>query len=326
METSENYCFSVYRYSNYLILPFGLILNSISIPIFRLIIKNEPLNQKNNLFKYLLMKSICDSVYSIVIFGNLIYQKHDGSVDTSLVLQIYYVFIGSYLVVIVTTLSSYFEVLATFDCFLMISNVFKSFKTFSFFKMSSIGIIIAAFIFHIPTIFYYNLNSFTVIDINNDSDVSIHKAYNLTFSFKNILIIHTQLSFISRDLIPLISLFFLNIFILIKMNKVTKQKMKMMKNRSELNSITNALIAQRKKVNMIFFTSLIYLFHLPFAYKVLKQINERKCFSLISIISYRLSFSINFFSYFLFNNNFRKYFYQLFAKNSSNRIHNSRNL
>jgi hypothetical protein len=252
--------------------------------------------------------------------GDYFYHKYDGSIDTSLVMQLWYKFLKVYLSSICITCSAYFEILATFDCFLMISRVLRSLKTSLFFKISTAAVVLVWFIFYIPELIYYRINSITIVD----SNVSIHKIYNLTFSNQKIVVNWMNLTGFFRDIIPLTILLFLNILILITLHKVTKQKMKM-KNSLETVSIMNAMRAERSKVKMIFFTGLIYLFHLPLSYSYYKISNEQNCFFLLSIVSNRFSFSISFFSYFFFNNNFRKYFYQLFSYNSANRVHFSTN-
>jgi hypothetical protein len=295
----ENLCFTIYRFLNYIILPIGIILNLICIVIFKKIIKNEPPNQKNNLFKYLFIKSICDFIYPTIMLGDYIYHKSDSSKDTTLIMQLWYIVMRVYFVKILTTLSIYFEILATLDCFLMISRALNPLKTFLCFKISTIIMVTTCCIFYIPLIVGLKLNSFTVINLNS----SYHKIYNIT-KLKDNTDVYNNLIGIFRDLIPNVIIFGLNVFILITLRRVTKQKKK---NNLETVSIRKALKAERNKVKMIFFTSLIYLFHLPSAYRFFEIFDDESCFNLMTNISYRFSFSIAFFSYFLFNSNFRKY-------------------
>jgi hypothetical protein len=306
MVNSGSLCFKIYRFSNYLVLPLGIILNLICILIFKKIIKNEPPNQKNNLFKYLFMKSICDFIYPTIMLGDYIYHKNDGSTDTSLIMQLWYTIVKGYFVYVSITLSINFEILATIDCLLMISKLFNSLKTFKCLKVSTFVLCFVIFIFYIPVFFYYKIDSFTVININNNMSREI--SYNFTFSENSIIRMHSKLAGIFRDVIPMIILIILNIFILVTLHKVKKEKLRMKYNLEAL-SVICAMKAERNKVKMIFFTSLVYLFHLPLVYKWYRSLDEETCFSILSNLSYRFSHGITFFSYFLFNNNFRRQFF-----------------
>jgi hypothetical protein len=323
MLNSGKLCFKIYRFSNYIILPLGIILNLICIVIFKKIIRSEPLNQKNNLFKYLFMKSICDFIYPTIMLGDYIYHKSDGSTDTTLIMQLWYTILSEYLVYSTITCSIYFDILATFDCFLMISKMFGFLKTFFCFKISTFFVVSLFFISYLPFIFYYKINRFIVIN-NNYNLTTREIAYNFTSSKDHNIAMYFGFVTILRDLVPITILIILNSLILVTLHKVTKQKVRM-KNNLETFSIRYAMNAERNKVKMIFFTSLIYLFHLPLVYKWFKNLNEETCFSLLSTLSYRFSYAIAFFSYFLFNNNFRRYLYRSFNF-INNRVHSSTNI
>jgi hypothetical protein len=305
---SSNVCSSINKYSTYLIAPAGLILNTICVPIFYKIIKSEPANIQSNLFRFYLSKSVCDLIYPILVLLKL---PHNSECYDYYILQLLSLF-NEFLIGFVMLLSVLFEILASIDCLLMISRKFQQLRTTFCFKITMIISIISISLAYMPFLFYSKIN---VIE-DYSSNLTVHYQYNLTTH--NLKVYRFHLSFLAslRDGSSILISIFFNILIIIFLHKTFKRKLKVQSEKHRTSVRINTQRAELNKVKMVIFTSLVYLLHLPSFFRYIFNLKVGTCFYSMSLMCIRISYAIPFFSYFLFNNNFRKFFLKIYFQTS----------
>jgi hypothetical protein len=322
-ETANNSCIIAYKYANYIILPTGILLNLICIIIFTEIIKSESPNQQQcNLFRYLLLKSIYDCLYPILLLPEFNYFRADevSSVST-FKMQLWNLYSKKFLTHICTTLSLFLEICASFDCLLMITQYLRKLRSRFCFKLSVVLSFVCFILYYLPIFLSYKI----VVAVHEHRHSNDTVLYRCDFTGNKYLKVYKDLDIVLRDLVSISFLVGLNLLILIAIKQTSERKKRIQGQHFDgANSLSHR--AEMNKVKMILFTSSIYLLHLPNL--IGNFIDENYCNNLIFKISIRLSYAISFFSYLFFNKNFKKVFFKLFVdkllgNSFSNRVHSS---
>jgi hypothetical protein len=282
----------------------GLITNLLCIIVFSMI--NKTFKTNGQMYKYLLMKAICDLFIFIFYTTYLLYKQCSNELDSDcgIVLQFCYIYLYHFLLLIIELYSVYFEVLGTIDCYLSIENKHKKLLTKRVFKLNSTFIIVSFSIFYFGKLFVYK------IGYNHDTGEYYNEKTPLYYStfYKTLSIIHSFL----RDILGCFLCFFFNILIFLRIKKMSEKK-KYLKNSL---SIIKSIEAQENKVKMIYISTLNQiLLHLPnFIYGCYGKYFKSTFWSdysqvsfLIMVLSYATPFPI----YVLFNRIFRHYFFKL---------------
>jgi hypothetical protein len=276
----------------------GIITNTLCIIVFIRILRRE--NSNNQMFRYLLLKTIIDLIYLIC---NIIYCDN-CKINNSLFMNIWYVWFYWYLGTVNQCISSFLEIAATFNCLISIKNNLKYLNTKKSFYIISIFI----FVFNFISSSYIVL-SFRIVRINGT--LSQFTTKNTDF-FHSLTFIYLQYTTtVIRDLGPMIILVTLNTLILIQLRQVSQRRKSILKT---LNTVSNRLMrnAEANKTLMILFIGLNYIIlHSPWMIYQLpiytKTFFTQYYLSNGSVFCYNLSFALPFFFYFAFNKTFRKY-------------------
>jgi hypothetical protein len=268
-------------------------------------LQRQPIS-KGHMYKYLLIKSICDFLYVSIELGWLIYERDDGlTIDSTYIMQVWYVWFDNYLTNVAQLASSYFEVLAALDCFLTISNRHFWFKKVSTFIILTCFGLIFCFIFIIPM----KLSN-TIQYINETcSDMGYESVHVKSFIKTDIYRLFLLFISILRDILPLILLIIINVLIYFILKEVTRRRLTLDRTGTN-NMIQASQKAERNKIKMIILTSLIFNCHIPKIFYNLRLFNlhSNDCFNDISYYLLILSYCLNIFSYILYNSTFRKCF------------------
>jgi hypothetical protein len=318
-ETENSSCLSAYKYANYIILPIGILLNSMCIIIFTEIIKSESPSQRNsNLFRFLLLKSIYDLFYMVIMLPeyNFFQSDEDSSLST-FIMQLWNLYSKKIFGYIFSTLSVFFEICASFDCLLMITQHLDRLRSKLCFKLSVVLSFVCFILYYLPVLLNYKI----VVAVHNHEHSNDTIFYNCKFTKNEYLIAYRNIGIAFRDFISIFVIVGVNLLILLAIKKISERKKRI---QSNFNHLSHR--AEMNKVKMILFTSLIYLLHLPNLFG--KFIKKNHCNSLIFKILIRFSYTISIFSYLFFNKNFRKVFFKLFidklvVNSFSNRIHST---
>ena len=178
-------CNQFYRiYDSYILIivsSIGFILNLLCIIVFY----GSPqlMNTKTNMFKYLRVKSICDTIAMIRnITRNFFFVGFDNYSDyhPSLHLCRLYVFIYYYIGGVVLLLSILCEVAANFNRYRTMTNTFKFFDRFKFHLKLSIMILYCS-IFYIYRIIYFQC----IEEVESDSSLSENSSNDSNSSYFN---------------------------------------------------------------------------------------------------------------------------------------------
>jgi hypothetical protein len=296
-------------YLYYSIIVIGTVLNMICIPIFVIIIKKERANQ-GHMFKYFLLKSICDFFSLSTLIPELIYFHRSGTRDQSFVMQIWFISCDYYFNEAFQLMSVFFEIAASIDCLFLIK------RRLDWLKSKIAFYFIAGFISLFCFLFYScRLFQFKIVEIGD----SLYKTSYTKFHRSQFVRYHRLIHNIIRDILPLFILFIVNCFILATLRNLTNRRKQMEGNSQQRPSklVSNSQNAERNKIKMISFTSSIYLFHIPMIFNNFnyKNMSNNDFISYLCFLFLSLSYSLSIISYVLFNNTFKKYFFSFFFIN-----------
>jgi hypothetical protein len=304
-------------YANYVFLPvniIGFLLNILCIIVF-CHSKQLRLNE-SNIFKYLLVKSICDA---FILSRNVVFKLFEKylylffNIESCLMTVIYNFYIGR----ISLLLSMLCEVATNFDRFRTIANRYCFMNKLSF-LIKILIIILYCLVFYIY-VFYQDqcfevktnsslisnmtsVNKYDIILVNSFIESNLGKFFRFFHSF-------------FRDCILIIIIIILNITTLVFMRNSFRRKRALnyrpSNNTNQNNRNAKLDKAERNLTFMIFTSSLVnfighfvqFIWFLP-----LNELKNSTCLNEIGTILLYLSYSINFFVYYSFNKHFKNYF------------------
>jgi hypothetical protein len=287
----------------YVIPQVGSIFNLICVIVFIKIIKQESTatrsTDKSNMFKYLLLKSISDFLVSLSRIPSNFYFNADGTNNTSLILNIWYMYINYYFIYVLQVSSNYYEIAAAFDLLLLVNRKFQPLRErFIFYIIGSV-IAIFSFLFYIPFIL--------LSEITSKDGKYVFKTLKSYFFYK-FLYFH----YLIRDIIPLVLLILINYFILVSLNNIRKKRQTMMKNSNHTDN-RNHRRSEMNKIKMILVICILYLFHLPLIINNNFNLKLIPCYEQLFVLLFHLSYFLPIFSYLLFNNSFKLHFFEFFS-------------
>jgi hypothetical protein len=265
----------------------GMVTNSICIFIFAMILKNN--RQQNNMFRYFFLKSINDLIYLISVETTLIGKCLDCSLKYSYSLSIVRILFYWYFAEVTLLASGLLDLVATFDCYNLITQKYQFFLTKKSFYILSVTIYAISIICELIYTLDWEINQyiFKVLDLAN---------------------------MITRDFLILIAIIILNLMILYRMKQVTKNR-QAISNHSQDVLIINSQNAEKNKIKMIVSVGLnFFILHLAnnlnqfFFYSKHSKCVEFLVFSLFDLTYYN---SIIF--YLCFNSTFKRIFVEYFT-------------
>jgi hypothetical protein len=288
----------------------SFVLNLICSIGFIIVIKSmrHQHQSSNQMFKYLLLKSLCDMLSGLIrilwpiYFYSKLRQKY--------FIQVWYIWFHEYLSNVLYLASGMFEIAASFDCAISIEKKMKWCQsritfyvtTFLIFAFCASLLSYEIFIYIITDDYHYNKDEVLVHSYHVSRLVSYSKLI-----FKMVVV----KGFI-RDFIPLFVLMIINLFILFKMVQIRKRKAHLQTSRN--STVIAAEKAENRKVKMITFLFLIFIIgHFPyFIIDILEKYTLSSDFffnfETFCNICLNISLLTPIISYYLFNQKFKSIF------------------
>jgi hypothetical protein len=230
------------------VIVIGIFLNAICVLVYTKILMINDSRVSGNMYKYLLIKSINDTLFFICHISEVfIYCEGCGNVQTLFILT-WKVWIYEYLKNITILMSCFCEMIITLECYVFIKKGFKF-----IFKNSFFIVIILVFLIFSSTFSSYILRV-DIKPINNLTNETyevvptlFYEEWSETFEMIEIII---------ADYTPLMVLLLINILIKISMKNVSRK-----------NSITERRFqVEQTKAKFIIFTSINFIIgHTPIA-------------------------------------------------------------
>ena len=307
---------SINTYLNVAISLIGLATNLFTSIVFSQMIYSVKLD--NHMFKYLLLKSISDSLQFVFhVFSPLFYC---GDCEPSYAGLLWFIAFYEYAEGVVEFSSSWMEVFATLDFYALVTNKLKFIATKKFFW-------IVAFVFHVyPILFHIPIFYMAQIKTNVDALSQVTYSMYLTpFYFSDahkILegILNTQL-----HLAVLIALVFLSLLIMFELAKSYRRKSKLVGTNKKTAQNTTKSLAEKALKNqrqLIIFLNLNYFFgHIckfVWSFSLIERptdldvINFWNCFNIFGLLLLYMSYMPNAFIFYRFNKHFKMYTQQNF--------------
>jgi hypothetical protein len=307
---------SLYNNSYYIYVVFyliSLITNMICLIVFIKIIKTMRNQDSNQMFKYLLMKSICDMFSGI--FNLLEPFYYYSALDKSYFMQVWFIWFNQYLSNVFYLASGLFEIAASFDCAISIENNLKWCRN----KLSFIITTLVIFTF-CASFLSYHVFIFEIIEYNigvngTKTEYFVYTSIQLLKHRRFAIKLERTQVFI-RDLGILIILLIINMFIIFKMVQIRKRKSQLQNIRQV--TVTVSERAENRKIKMILFLCVFYLFgHFPYLiYFYLLLYSHKFNIDIISYICFLMSYSTPLISYYLFNQKFNFFLSRAFKRSN----------
>jgi hypothetical protein len=232
----------------------GFILSTLCVVTFCEI--NKRFKTSGQMYKYLLMKSICDFILFSSLILHIVYNYSSYHLHYTYILQFNFKYLYRFLNQLLMLYSVYFELLATIDCYLSIGNKYKFLLSKKAFYLSSFLNIFLFFIFYIGKIFVYEIIPFN----SSISSKVLYKTVKNSLYFSYFYKILSILFLVFRDILSFILLLIFNILIFLNIKKLSAKKRLLKNNKALLVSIK----AQENKVKMIYLSAFnSILLHLP---------------------------------------------------------------
>lgn len=258
---------------------------------------------QTNIFRYLLIKSLCDTTVYMRDLIHYVSTKcgDECFLNSSFVICLlrftFYYYFGRSLILI----SMFCDIAASFNRLRVLANKFKHFDRVPFWLKIMI-------MFSYSFLFYSYLYTghFTCEKYVSKSNKTYYSYLNKTFrETQHEIILETIHSFV-RDILCLIILATINIITLVLMKRSLKKK-RYIANESEKSKAEKV---ERKLTYMVFVTSLIYILaHCPlFIHFIPIELPRGKCLNNVIWILFYLSNLFNFFIYLSFNRHFKNFF------------------
>ena len=278
---------------------FAFFLNLICIAVFVQIIRT----QKEEVYKYLLFKSIVDTFISLRITLKSILDCTDCELEKSYGLKLFYLIVFIYFDYAAELISMLCEIVANFNRYRLLTQYFKIFDKITY-RIPLCAITLYSFLFYIYLFFDYKISSRTK---NNET------IYTMTDTGLGAASIYVgYMHSVSRNVICVAFIFVLNILTLRSVKIALKKKKRMLNDKnadkkSKMMSKTEQ--AELRLTLMVLATSAVIFIAYGMSFiKWLKigVIYTNKCYITITYIIYWLSFSLYFFIYFYFNLSFKR--------------------
>ncbi len=250
------------QYLNLSINLCGIILNTLCIITFVLILYNK--RYEGHMYKYLLMKSYCDSS----IFCSLIFEIfYKTSMSDSYVLQVWFIYFGQFASWSFVQASGCFEIAATFDCFITINKKLQCcMSRVAFYIICSLIMILNA---------CSNIYHILVRRIGFDEDI-YYPDSNVNFLESDLYRYWSVSVGIFRDGVIFVGVIVVNVLILVSLRQVTQRRRRMHGDQATPSTlVTNAEKAERNKLIMISLTGVNYAIgHLPYLVTLIPNSNQ----------------------------------------------------
>jgi hypothetical protein len=316
----------------------GFLLNGFSVLCILKILRKQS-ESTGNMFKYLFVKSISEFLLFAIDILYLVYDCKSCGMANSLAGEIWNLYFATYTEICLMYVSSLMEVIMTLDCYLSITKRWKFLLKEKMFYVIISSAIAFSVLYHTYYIFGRIVAEVDISRSMNETSVNGTTAFFVEYkiaktSFGKSRVFKFLSSFrtILRDIALLIVTIVLNTLILIEMRSVTLAKRRLILNSStpshatdesdtsvvkappQSHLVSTAVQAERKRCIMVLVTGLVYGFgHVGQAVVNLQGnffthgSTVWLCLQFLATHLLKTSYAISFFSYYFFNNQFKKY-------------------
>jgi hypothetical protein len=273
-------------------------------------------NQSNSkMYYYFIFKSTCDMLVGLIETFYPLYGIKRLSVSQSYYIMVWYIYFHQYIVRTLILISGFCEVAASFDCAISIDRQLKWFHKWSSFFVITGLVVIFSFVFSLYSFFDFGIGvKGDEVNSSLNQTITLYKIIEKPFYDSTTSYYFHYINSFLKDVFTIVSLFIINLYILVKLRKIRKRKKRLL-NLSKYDSMktkpTRAEQAERRKLRMIFALCLIYVFgHLPnflYHFNLITSPNSYfliVIFSLADVLCY-LSYGTPIFVYYFFNKQFK---------------------
>jgi hypothetical protein len=318
IKCSNQFINDLYKYTDRVIYFLGIVFNILNIIVFIKIIKKTHQNRTNTnqMFKYLLVKSINVAIYFIICVFDLAFYCTDCEVKRTYLIQLWFKWLYWYIAPSLLSNSSMLEAISSFECFLGLKNKWRFLSTNAAFCTITIAITLFNLTLYSYSLFEVSITRNITINSQNET-IKFYISVSREFAYSDEF--ELAISF-TRDILPMIILILFDSLILGIIRQTTKRRRNLTIPRSS-NSNQNQLIAsaQRAQTNIIktiLAMGINYtILHIPLViyYLPFNLINKtsRDCLRPFAWMAYEFSLTNTFFIYFLFNQTFKKYIFSI---------------
>jgi hypothetical protein len=280
----------------------------------------------------------CDIIsFTVVCFYPVYYLKYEG-ISKSYPSQIWYIYFNKFVRDSTLISSGLLEIAATLDCAVSIRNKFKLWQSTKGFILTTFIILILPPMYHIHFWWFYKVELIPSIDSIQNGTIynSTKKAYQVgkyplfdEQRGKDMRIVHS----IVRDVVTPIALVIINVYILLTLRKLKKNKSTLQSTSSNQNTISSSVVsnaqrAENKKFKMIIILCINYIIGHSFVLVYYMSFNDGgiKWFFVHAFgdIFFYSSYITPFFIYYYFNNIFTKFVNEKFHCCCKKEVINSR--
>jgi hypothetical protein len=264
---------------------------------------------KSKMYKYLLLKSLCDMISALVIIPSPAY---DCCTPKSYSIIVWKNVFDFYITYVFKGASGFFEVAATLDCALSIeTNRFQWLQKKLYFCITTFLIFVSNFLFELFSLLSYTIKKYTFINKKkNETSIGYFSVYS-KFALKKKGTVNTLLfvDSLTRDVLIFLINLALNIFILFKIRNLIKKRKTMINQSNGNNNVkskkTLADQAEKSKIKMMFSLFLVYFIgHFPM-FIIYSFFAKQHLYYTLSLFLLRTSYVVYFFVYFFFNKHFK---------------------
>jgi hypothetical protein len=334
---SDESSFDLFNYQlqivvhNYLLIimsAIAFLTNFICFIIFIRILKMTRRGESNQMYKYLLIKSICDMLPGFFSLLLPLYECEKCLAKKTYWMQIWLIGFYYYLTSIFYMGSGAFEIVASFDCAISIENKLKWCQSRVSFIVTTGSIFIFLGSFYSYHIFTNEISVNQYSSFNNGTEVKyfIYSTVQL-YTYRNLTLAFLKAERFLRDFVVLFILLIINTFILFKMIQIRKRKSRL-QSTSRSSTVIMAERAENRKIKMITFLCVTFIFgHFPFIiYQLFRTFHRPwENFLVFSEIFFSFSFITPITAYYFFNKKFKLFFLKPFRRNATRSNNNTSN-
>lgn len=303
----KKFIFITVYYVQNIINSAGIITNIICILTFYSILNKNKNIINNNVFRYLLLKSLISAIWFIIDLFSLIWYCENCTIRNSYFMQLWFIYLYYTVEDSIFLLVGLIDILAAFDCLITIRNKLNSFRTVKFFYI--LTSILLIFTFALET---FNSMSFQItksITITNKTNVKISQTYKVVQKKKysnHILLVQSFF----KDFLVIILLFLFNLLIYYTIRRIAR-----IRKRNQPNSmlVENGINAEKNISKLIlysFLNSLLgHLLSITLSIMVNFQYKDYFCLENFNWLLNSLSLVMPIFIYYFFNKLFKKYIF-----------------
>ena len=277
-------------------------LNLMCVVVFIKLIRNKKL--KDDIFKYLLLKSILDAYLSIRNSLFHTFNCQSCEIEKIYALKLLHWILLVYLGFVLQLVSTFCQIGSSINRY---RNLTKKFK---FFDYIPIKFIFMSMFIYSSAFYIYKFFDLRIVEQIETNTTSVRYVLNLDEHYlKDSSIIIGYVHTLVRDGITIMVIFVFNLLTLIEIKKVMNKKRRLVKiNTKQMSSKDRAERAEIRLTIMVVIICFMVLVGHGLLLLFYFKISSNKCFSRVSIILFYLPYEINLVFYICFNLNFRHVF------------------